>query len=147
MPETLSSPAAASPIKGYQHRNRYFASFSLCHQRIQVVFPLHWFRVEAAQSKRNFPCKPLRQCRHPLEGFNKPGRNQSEAIFHSWGDELTLTGSVATSGGTTDVPTIGYWLSAIRAALAIGYLWPYGSIEMSKTQFDLIVFGGGNAIS
>jgi hypothetical protein len=85
MPETLSSPAAASPIKGYQHRNRYFASFSLCHQRIQVVFPLHWFRVEAAQSKRNFPCKPLRQCRHPLEGFNKPGRNQSEAIFHSCG--------------------------------------------------------------
>jgi mycothione reductase len=31
--------------------------------------------------------------------------------------------------------------------LAIGYFSPYGSIEMSKTHFDLIVFGGGNAIS
>jgi mycothione reductase len=76
------------------------------------------------------------------------------------GDELTLTGSVATSGGTTDVPTIGYRLSAIGYSRSVGYRlfaqrWlllsgyssPYGSIEMSKTQFDLIVFGGGNAIS
>jgi len=104
MPETLSSPAAANPIKGYQHRNRYFAAFSFRHQRIQVVFPRHRFRVEPAQSKRNFPRKQLRQRRHSLEGFNKPAGTNQKRSFTLVGDELTLTGSVATSGGTAHVP-------------------------------------------
>src|SRR5260370_33624598 len=58
---------------------------------------------------------------------------------------------------------IGHWLFAERWLLAIGYsrsvgywlfaqCWLfvtpyYASTEMSKIHFDLIVFGGGNAIS
>ena len=103
MPETLSSPAAANPIKGYHTATGTLPRFPSVIKEFKWYFLVTGSGSSPPSLNATFLASNKGNVVILLRGLtNRAGTNQKRS-FTLVGDELALTGSAAASGGTAHV--------------------------------------------